>query len=146
MLERLVSFGARAVFAALCATMLGVIGATAVPAAAATHTLDGAVILQQSFGDTGAPCRGDDPYANVKPGAKVVVIGSNGRSIATTKLGKGVFTKALAGSPFVNCRLEFSAMVPDSSIYAFEVAGHRSKRLTKAALADNKWRMSVTLS
>ena len=75
-----------------------------------------------------------------------MVLGTKARSIATTKLGKGAFTKALAGSPFRNCRLEFSATVPDSSLYAFEVAGHRSKQLTKGQLADNKWRISLTLS
>jgi hypothetical protein len=91
----------------------------------------------------GASCQ-DYNLTAVSPGTQVAVTDEDGKTLAVSRLGPGRVVSS-TGS-FVSCGYQFSAVVPESHFYAFQVGNGNKVTFSKDQLERQSWTAGVAIN
>jgi hypothetical protein len=129
--------------------ILSIVGVGAPAASAASdvdQSIDGTLVLNDGFGNEGAPCEGSGKFADIKSGATVKMKDARKKVVGTGTLGDGTLVAAMPGSDFVNCEFPFTFPVSSSKSYAVQVGTRKAGVVSRKALVANDWILTINIS
>jgi hypothetical protein len=110
------------------------------PTAPATFTFSGVALLKstavllQSMINGGQNCRGGSQFADVLPGAQVIITDSNGKTVGLGQLGTSTYIKATSpGERDKGCEMPFSidGLPMDQDFFGVQVGHEQSVQVRR---------------